>query len=229
MILQAASMAFADSVNVLLIGVLVALGVLLPRGGRFGAVATLLVLGDWLGVFLYSLLILLLFDGLGDVIRHALESPVYALVLVGFGLFSLIATARSSGEGTVGLVRRVLGPLRGPAAMTPVVGFVLGVVQSATSVPFYLGIGVVSAGDLGVAQRYLGMVVYATIALSLPILSAFAVAWVRRYPYSPVGRLFEWARMNPLTSIRLASYAVGVFLVGLGAVTLYDVTVGSSG
>lgn len=226
MILHAASMALADSVNVLLIGVLVALGVLLPRSGRFGAVAALLILGDWLGVFLYALLVLLLFDGLGDIIRHALESPIYALVLVAVGLFSLVATARSSGEGTVALVRRVLGPLRGPAAMTPVVGFVLGVVQSATSVPFYLGIGVVSAGDLGVAQRYAGMVVYATIALSLPVLSAFAVAWVRRYPYSPVGRAFEWARMNPLTSIRVAGYVVGVFLVALGAWTLYDVAAG---
>ncbi|MBC3186859.1 hypothetical protein H7347_09835 [Corynebacterium sp. zg-331] len=225
MILQAASMALADSVNVLLIGVLVALGVLLSRRGRFGAVSALLIAGDWLGVFLYALLVLLVFDGLGDTIRAALESPIYALVLAGFGLFSLVATARSSGEATVGLVRRVLRPLRGPAAMTPAVGFVLGVVQSATSVPFYLGIGVVSAGNFGVTQRYLGMVVYATIALSLPVLSAFAVAWVRRYPYSPVGRAFEWARVHPLTSIRLAGYTVGFFLLGLGAWTFYDVAV----
>ncbi|KQB85971.1 hypothetical protein [Corynebacterium lowii] len=222
MILRAASLAFADSVNVLLIGVLVALGVVLPRKGRYGAVATLLVLGDWLGVFLYSLFVMFIFDGMEDWVRHATESPLFGVLLIVFGLASLIMTARSSGEGTVALVARVLRPLRGPAAITPVVGFVLGVVQSATSLPFYLGIGVVSASDLGAAQRYLGMVVYAAVALSLPVLSGFIVAWVRRYPYSPVGRLFEWARANPLQSIRIAGYVVGVFLGALGVVALID-------
>ncbi|PKF69589.1 hypothetical protein CXB45_01450 [Corynebacterium mastitidis] len=224
--LHAASMALADSVNALLIGVLVALGVLLPRAGGFGRRAGLLILGDWVGVLLYALLVLLIFDGLGDAIKAALESPWYAVVLLVFGLASLIGTARSTGESTVVLVRRVLAPLRGPAALTPVVGLVLGVVQSATSLPFYLGIGVVSAGDLSAPQRYLGMIAYAAVALSLPVLSALAVAWVRRYPASPVGRLFAWARANPLPTIRIAGYAVGAFLTLLGAWTLYGVVAG---
>ncbi|MDK8451123.1 hypothetical protein [Corynebacterium mastitidis] len=226
MILHAASMAFADSVNVLLIGVLVALGVLLPRAGGFGRRAGLLILGDWLGVLFYALLVMLIFDGLGDAIRAALESPWYALVLLVFGLASLVGTARSTGESTVGLVRRVLAPLRGPASLTPVVGLVLGVVQSATSVPFYLGIGVVSAGDFSAAQRYLGMIAYAAVALSLPVLSALAVAWVRRRPGSAVGRLFAWARANPRPTIRIAGYAVGGFLTLLGAWTLYGIVSG---
>ena len=45
------------------------------RGGRYGAVAGLLVFGDWLGVLSLALLTLLVFDGLGDTVG-VVESPV---------------------------------------------------------------------------------------------------------------------------------------------------------
>ena len=49
--LGALQLAFVDSVNLLLIGVIVAVGIAVPRGnGRYAKTTSLLIAGDWLGV-----------------------------------------------------------------------------------------------------------------------------------------------------------------------------------
>ena len=47
--LEAVLNAFADSVNALLIGILVAIGIMLPRGS-YRKIAALVIVGDWFGV-----------------------------------------------------------------------------------------------------------------------------------------------------------------------------------
>ncbi len=218
--LHAVSFALLDSLNALLIGVIVALGVMLPRTGPYRRIVTLLILGDWLGVFLLSLITMLVFDGLGDLVQRALESPVFGILLIITGLVTLLLTARGSGDGDSPLMRRVLAPLQEPSGRTVVVGLVLGLVQSATSLPFFTGLAFLSAGDYGVAIRYIGLLGYASLALSLPAIAAIFVGVVRQYPHSPFGRAFEAMRQRRELMVKLAGCIVAVALTVFGVVTL---------
>ncbi len=218
--LQAVSFGLLDSLNALLIGVIVALGVMLPRNAAYRRIVTLLVAGDWLGVFALSLVTMLVFDGLGDLVQRALESPVFGILLIATGVITFFLTLRSSGSGDSPLVRRILEPLQAPSVKTVLVGVLLGAVQSATSVPFFTGLAYLSAGDYHVTVRYVGLVVYASLALSLPAVSAVFVGIVRAYPYSVFGRAFEWMRHRQELMVKLAGYIVAVALTLFGAVTL---------
>ena len=256
--LHALTLALADTLNFLLIGVLIAVGLAQAtreKGGRYGAVAGLLVFGDWLGVLSLALLTLLVFDGLGDTVGALVESPVFALLLILTGVLGAVLAWRSGrrvrdggalgedgtaagdgedsedgedGEGAAGaapaqgnpLVQRIMAPLKKPSPVTVGVGFVLGVVQSATSVPFFAGIAVISAGDFAVATRYLSMIAYASVALSLPFLTALAIGYIRSHPYSRIGRGFATVQDNQEAVARVGGYIVAVLLIGLGLLQL---------
>lgn len=217
---HAVSFALLDSLNVLLIGVIVALGIMLPRTGPYRKVATLLVAGDWLGVFLLALLTMALFDGLGDVVEQALESPFFGILLIGAGLLSLLLALRGSGDGDEKMIAKIIGPLQTPSYKTVLMGLGLGIVQSLTSVPFFAGLAVLSAGDYNVWIRYAGMVIYASLALSLPAISAVFIGMVRAYPYSPMGRAFEALRTRRDLMVKLAGYVVAVALILFGVFSL---------
>lgn len=214
---HAVSFALLDSVNVLLIGVVVALGIMLPKKRSFARTAGLLIAGDWLGVLGLCLIVLLAFDGLGDVVGRFLQSPLFGMGLILVGLASLVLTWRSRPGDNAALVAKVLDPLLNPSRATVVVGVVLGVIQSATSVPFYAGLAAISAGGFSALERYLGLIGYATLALSLPALSAFFVALVRARPNSRAGRAFEWMRERPTLMAKAAGYLVAVLLTAIGA------------
>lgn len=218
--LHAVSFALLDSLNVLLIGVVVALGIMLPPTGPYRKVAALLVAGDWLGVFLLALATMALFDGLGGIVENALESPLFGILLIGAGLLSLLLALRGSGEGDDKMIARIIGPLQTPSYRTVLMGLGLGIVQSLTSVPFFAGLAVLSAGDYNVWIRYAGMVIYASLALSLPALSAVFIGLVRAYPYSPMGRAFEALRSHRDLMVKLAGYVVAVVLIIFGVVSL---------
>ncbi|MDO5513460.1 hypothetical protein [Corynebacterium sp.] len=218
--IQAVSFGLLDSLNALLIGVIVALGVMLPRRAAYRRIVTLLILGDWFGVFLLSVITMVVFDGLGDLVQRALESPVFGILLIATGVLTLVATLRGDGSGDSPLVRRILEPLQSPSAKTVLVGFILGLAQSATSVPFFTGLAFLSAGDYHVAVRYLGLIVYASLALSLPTLSAVFVGMVRAYPQSVFGRAFEWMRGHREQVVKAGGYIVAVALTIFGAVHL---------
>lgn len=217
--LQAVSFGLLDSLNALLIGVIVALGVMLPRNAAYRRIVTYLVVGDWFGVFLLSIITMLVFDGLGDLVQRALESPAFGIALIITGVASLVLTLRG-GDGDSPLLRRLVEPLQAPSLKTAGVGFVLGLVQSATSVPFFTGLAFLSAGDYPVAVRYLGLIVYASLALSLPALSAVFVGLVRAYPHSPFGRAFEWMRERRELMVKIAGYIVAVALTVYGIISL---------
>lgn len=212
---HAVSYALLDSINVLLIGVIVAIGVVLPAGGSFRNIVARLIAGDWLGVFVTSVPVLLLFDSIGAPIRRAIESPWFGVLLIVVGVLSAMATWRSGGDSSA-FVGRVMRWLREPSAKTVVVGFVLGAVQSLTSVPFYIGLGFLSVGGFDALIRYSALVLYASLALSLPFLSAFAVAFVRSHPRSAPGKAFAWARGHSEQMSAGAGYFVAVILVLIG-------------
>lgn len=216
---QAVSFALLDSINVLLIGVLVALGIIMPAKGRFRAVATVLILGDWLGVFALATLVTFIFRGLQGWVQSALESPIYGLLLIAVGVVSVVGAWRSTG-GEAAMIGRLLKPLKRPSLMTALVGFVLGVVQSATSVPFYAGLLHLSALRLSTPSVLLGLVGYASLALSLPALSAVLVTIVRARPDSWAGRGFAAARAHSGRLTSWAGYGVGVILLVMGVVAL---------
>lgn len=217
--LHAVSFALMDSVNVLLIGIVVALGVMLPRTGRYGRIATLLIAGDWLGVFALSLVVMFVFDGIGDLVQRFLDSPFFGIILIATGVISLLLTRFGKGDSSE-MIERFLAPVRKPSWLTVVAGFVLGVIQSVTSVPFFMGLAVLSAGGFSVAIRYGGLVVYATLALSLPIIIAILMGWIRHYPESPVGRLFDLAGRNREAVAKGAGYLVAVLLCLIGIFAL---------
>jgi hypothetical protein len=220
-VLYVLSFALMDTVNFLLIGVLVAVGVAQPlkaKGGRYGAVAARLVFGDWFGVLVLALLTMVVFDGLGERIKTLVESPVFGVLLILTGLVSALLAWRGDGDGESGLVRRIMKPLKTPSMATVGTGVALGLVQSVTSVPFFAGIAVMSAGDFDTVVRYTGMVAYASVALSLPFLCALVIGYIRMRPYSAVGRGFGWMRQNQGTVARAGGYVVAVFLVLLGVV-----------
>lgn len=215
--LNALTYAFLDSINVLLIAVVVALGMMLPAG-RYRRIAPLLVFGDWLGVAVLALAVLVVFDGLGDQVAALVESPLFGVLLIITGLATAVLTFR--GGDSSALVEKILAPLRTPSIMTVATGFVLGAIQSVTSVPFFAGLAVLSAGGLPVVERYLGLILYASVALSLPTLVAIAVGVVRHRPHSWLGRIFALARDNQAQVSRGAGYLVAFLLVLIGALHL---------
>lgn len=216
--LNALAYAFVDAVNVLLIGVLIAMAMMLPPG-KYRPIAFLLLLGDWLGVLLLSLIVLLAFDGLKSIVEMVLDSPVFAILLILTGLVTAFLTLRG-GSDSSRLVERILTPLKTPSWMTVGVGFVLGLIQSVTSVPFFAGLAVLSTSGLPVAERYLGLFAYATVALSLPLLTALALGVVRHRPHSWIGRVFAKARANQEKVAKGAGWLVTVLLIGLGIARL---------
>lgn len=215
--LNALTYAFLDSINVLLIAVVVALGMMLPAG-RYRRITPLLVFGDWLGVAVLALAVLVVFDGLGDQVAALVESPLFGVLLIITGLATAVLTFR--GGDSSALVEKILAPLRTPSIMTVATGFVLGAIQSVTSVPFFAGLAVLSAGGLPVVERYLGLILYASVALSLPTLVAIAVGVVRHRPQSWLGRIFALARDNQAQVSRGAGYLVAFLLVLIGALHL---------
>ncbi|MFT3899819.1 MAG: hypothetical protein QM728_06195 [Gordonia sp. (in: high G+C Gram-positive bacteria)] len=211
--LHALTYAFVDAVNVLLIGVLVALA-MMAAAGRYARVAALLVFGDWLGVLLTALVVLLAFDSLGQFVKHIVESALFGILLILAGLVSLVLAIR--GGDSSPLINRILEPLRSPSPLTVVVGAVLGAIQSLTSVPFFAGLAVLSASDIPAVQRYTGLFLYATVALSLPTLAALFLGLVRWAPGSPLRRLFDVARAHKDLVVRGAGILVAALLIGIG-------------
>lgn len=210
--------ALIDTVNVLLIGVIVAVGVMVPaarEGGRYARIATLLVFGDWLGVLVLAVLSLLILDGIGDAVSRFVDSPLFGVLLILTGIFIGVMARRGGGD-TSALVQRMLGPLRTPTPATLGTGFLLGVIQSVTSGPFFAGILVMSAGDFSVTARYVGMVGYASVALSLPFLTALAVGVVRVRPDSWLGIRFIRMRENSEAMARGGGYCAAAVLTLLG-------------
>ena len=216
---HAVSYALLDSVNVLLIGIIVAIAALLPRKGKYGPIATLLVAGDWLGVFLLSILVMLVFDGLEDLIQGFLDSIWFGVILLVTGIVSFVATLVSKTDSTRKL-DGFLAPVKTPSWKTVGAGLILGIVQSATSVPFYAGLGYLSVGNFSPEIRYGGLVVYATLALSLPIIVAILVGMVRKYPESPVGRLFELIGQNKERVTKWSGYLVSLVLCIMGITSI---------
>lgn len=216
---SAVAFGFADSVNALLIAVIVAIGIMLPRG-RYRKVAALLILGDWLGVWLLALAVMALFNGLQDLVQAALASPWFGILLIAVGVATIFLTWRAKSGEDNRIVEMMLKFLREPSVWTVLAGFVLGFIQSLTSVPFYSGIAVLSVGDYSPLIKYGGMFFYACIALSLPTLVAVLVGVVRLYPLSLPGRGFQWARENPETVSKAGGYLVAVFLILLGVLHL---------
>lgn len=217
---HAVSFALADSLNALLIGVIVALGVMLAPQAPYRRIAFFVIGGDWLGVLALSLATMLVFDGLGDLVHRALASPIFGILLIATGVITGVLTALSSGEGDGKLVAKMTGPLSEPSAKTIGLGFLLGVIQSATSVPFFSGLAYLSAGDYPTVVRYVGLLFYATLALSLPALSAVFVGLVRAFPGGFFGRAFAYLRERRAAVAKGAGYFVAVILAVFGLVQL---------
>lgn len=212
--LHAVSFALIDSLNVLLIGVLFAAAVIHARKGTYGKVATLLIAGDWLGVFLLSLFTIAIFDGIGDAVQRFLHSPVMGIVLIATGLLSAFLTFR--GGDPTPIIQKISAPLRTASRSTFFAGMGLGAVQSATSVPFFAGLAYLSGADLPSLTRFVGVAVYACLALSLPIVFGLLIGFIRRHPDSPVALFIEKLGAHKEATVAASGYVVAVVLILLG-------------
>ena len=85
---------------------------------------------------------------------------------------------------------------------------------------FYYGLLHLAATDLAPATQYVGLAVYATLALSLPVVCGLFIAVVRARPDSAAGRTFDAARRNSARVALWGGLAVAVFLVIMGGVSL---------
>jgi len=210
--LGALQLAFIDSVNLLLIGVIVAVGI--AARANYAKTTALLIAGDWCGVAGLALVMLVIFDGLGPVVQRFVEGPVFGILLIATGLFTALLAMR--GGDNSALTQKIMRPLHTPGVATVLTGVVLGLIQSATSMPFYGGLVLLSAAGVDAQVRYATIPLYATVALSLPTLAAFAVGWVRAKPDSAAARGFDWARAHPSQVTAAATWAVSALLVVLG-------------
>ena len=122
--LHAVSFALLDSVNALLIGILVAIGIILPRG-KYRRIATLVVVGDWIGVLAAAAVVMFVLLGVKDQIEAILSSPIAGWVLVAVGIAVGFGSWRSQGQPNA-LVNRLLEPLRTPSLLTAIIGFIMG-------------------------------------------------------------------------------------------------------
>ncbi|MBC2681945.1 hypothetical protein GSS87_05980 [Corynebacterium sp. 4HC-13] len=218
--LHAVSYALLDSLNVLLVGVLFAVAVIHARTGKYARVASLLVFGDWFGVFLLSLATLLFFDWIGEPVRHFLESPIMGYTLVAVGLLSAVLSFR--GGDPAPLINTLVAPLKAPNATTFTAGMVLGIIQSATSFPFFAGLGYLSVTDIPMGAKYLGVVLYASLALSLPFVFAMLIGFIQRHPESPVALLIEKMGRHKERLTAGSGYIVAAVLVFIGVLKLID-------
>lgn len=210
--LGALQLAFIDSVNLLLIGVIVAVGI--AARSNYAKTTALLIAGDWCGVAGLALIMLVIFDGLGPVVQRFVEGPVFGILLIATGV--LTAVLALHGGDNQALTQRIMRPLQRPGPATVLTGLVLGLIQSATSGPFYGGLALLSAAGIDAQVRYAAIPLYATVALSLPTLTALAVGWVRAKPNSAAARGFDWARAHPDRVTASATWAVAALLVVLG-------------
>ncbi|WJY96835.1 GAP family protein [Corynebacterium fournieri] len=208
----ALQLAFIDSVNLLLIGVIVAVGIAARR--NYAKTTALLIAGDWCGVAGLALVMLVIFDGLGPVVQRFVEGPVFGILLIATGVLTAVLALRGGDNSS--LTSKIMRPLATPGPATVLTGVVLGLVQSATSFPFYGGLALLSASGIESQVRYASIPLYATVALSLPTLSAFAVGWVRAKPDSAAARAFAWARAHPDKVTAVATWAVAALLIVLG-------------
>lgn len=187
---------------------------MIPPRGPYRKTAALLISGDWLGVFSLALLSLLVFQSLGAWVVAFAESWTFGLVIALAGL--LIAGLTAWGGTNDALIEKILVPLRRPGPLTVATGLVLGLVQSVTSAPFFLGLIELAATGLPRAAQYAWVILYASLALSLPTLSAVCVGVVRRRPRSLVGKAFAWMKERPQQMTLSAGYGVGVLLILMG-------------
>lgn len=208
----ALQLAFIDSVNLLLIGVIVAVGIAARR--NYAKTTALLIAGDWCGVAGLALVMLVIFDGLGPVVQRFVEGPVFGILLIATGVLTAVLALRGGDNSS--LTSKIMRPLATPGPATVLTGIVLGLVQSATSFPFYGGLALLSAAGIEAQVRYAAIPLYATVALSLPTLCAFAVGWVRAKPDSAAARAFAWARAHPDKVTAVATWAVAALLIVLG-------------
>src|SRR5699024_7052837 len=216
---HAVSFALLDSVNALLIGVVVALGVMLPQG-KYKKIAPLLIAGDWFGVFVLAVLSMFIFDSLKQYVDAFLDSPLLGILLIILGLAGIVMSWRSRPGESNALVDRILKPLQTPTALTFLTCVVLGLAQSLTSGPFFAGLLHLVAGDFNAWVRYGGLLIYASLALSLPALVAVFIGHVRTKPQSSAGLLFARARDNKEQVSKIGGYLVGVILIFMGALNL---------
>ena len=148
--LGALQLAFIDSVNLLLIGVIVAVGI--AARSNYAKTTALLIAGDWCGVAGLALIMLVIFDGLGPVVQRFVEGPVFGILLIATGVLTAVLAVR--GGDNQALVQKIMRPLHTPGPATVGTGVVLGLIQSATSLPFYGGLALLSAAGVDAQVRY---------------------------------------------------------------------------
>src|SRR5690625_5618497 len=112
--LHAVSFALLGSIIALLIGVVVALGVMLPRG-KYKTVSPLLIAGDWFGVFVLAVLSMFIFDSLRQYVYAFLDSPLLGILLIILGLAGIVMSWRSRRSESNALVDKILKPQIGRA------------------------------------------------------------------------------------------------------------------
>lgn len=168
-LVQIASFAIVDSINVLLIAVLFIVRVDSKQARkRIIPSSWLLIASDFTGVLFAAALVSLLIRGAGWDLRPILDSAWFGVIFVALGLVAARSAVR--GDSSVRLAKAFSAYVTGSPGNTILLGVSLGVVQSLTSGPFWGGLVVISASVDVVVAMVVTLVFYSMVALLVPVI-----------------------------------------------------------
>lgn len=212
--LQAVGFALIDSINLLLIGAILACGLILKNSKDYTRTTTLLILGDWLGVFTLCIIIFPLFDKIKKPMEEFLNSPIAGVIMLIIALITAIGTAIGNDKSRI--IGTLLQVLRTSSHKVFIAGFILGLIQSLTSWPFYLGLAHLSIGNFSTTIKIFGLIGYTSLALSTPALAAMFVGLAIRHPDRFAGRVFQVLQIKSRNLGKGTGYFVAVVFLFLG-------------
>ncbi len=175
-VLSVVAFAAVDSINVLLIAVLVTLRLLSGRAA-YRRSALSLFAGHWIAILLLASVIIAFFGRAAGLVAGILESPLFGWFFVVLGVVGLALIFR--GSDMYGAARRVVAFTVGSRWNAFRAGFVLGLGQSVTSAPFFGGLMVLNGIHLDLVTLAAALGMYATVALSVPALFGGLLAFGR--------------------------------------------------
>ncbi|KAB3523064.1 hypothetical protein F8377_02580 [Corynebacterium zhongnanshanii] len=202
-----APFALIDSLNLLLFAFIFLLRVTHgDQRERFVGQASLVLCADYLGILAACGVILSLLHLSAIDPAVVLESAFFGLAFIALGLVALYGTWK--GKSILAGARKLLGSFSRNIVALLGLGFLTGLIQSLTSLPFWGGI-MYALGNEEELQAHYFSLAYSSLAISTPLVLFIAVAAMRPLPERVLQR-----------HERTCNWAIAILLTLLGVMHL---------
>ncbi|GAB3597877.1 hypothetical protein GCM10027580_28080 [Corynebacterium faecale] len=198
--------ALIDSVNLLLIGVVLLSRLFSDLRNKISWISISILFGDFVGIVLAGLIAFTVVNRTGLNAQEILESPIFGGALIAVGLLGLIAARSSHLVSSVYKSIRFVGKRKLNAILFAVF---TGLVQSLTSIPFWGGILEMNGFNLANVNSLAVLVVYSLMATFAVALVVFYSLVVKSEKTVNTAKIISWGTL-------LSSVA----LIGLGILKL---------